>query len=244
MTSVSKDLCCWSLVFLQRDFSYKVISTCLTFNIDWGNSGLFSGMRIMLPQVTTTPSTCIHKLGTHPVLGSVTLQNPGGLFSRAKMRLLLSRPGSVNSGLCDEGNPPVKKFTVIHAETPAGQDHKGHLNHLRGCNYSTGGSWRLSDFRDTRRPLPHYSQPLDRLWEWASLRANSGFWQPALEDTTLQAGMLGQASHPALPLFIDCLFSEGEGREPNVLSFHPHKLLRSHLESGLVRNLIKRCSWN
>ena len=160
------------------------------------------------------------------------------------MRLLLSRPRYLNSGLCDEGNPPVKKFTVIHAETPAGQGHKGHLNHLRGCNYSTRGSWRLSDFRGTRRPLPHYSQPLDRLQERASLRANSGFWQTALEDTTLKAGMLGQMSHPTLPLFIDCLFSEGEGREPNVLSFHPHKLLRSHLESRLVRNLIKRCSWN
>ena len=97
------------------------------------------------------------------------------------MRLLLSRPRYVNSGLCDEGNPPVKKFTVIHAETPAGQGHKGHLNHLRGCNYSTRGSWRLSDFRGTRRPLPHYSQPLDRLQERASLRANSGFWQTALE---------------------------------------------------------------
>lgn len=80
MTPVSKDLCSWSLVFLQRDFNYKLIGTCLTFDIDWGDSGLLSGMRMVLPQATTTPRTCIHKLGARPTLGSVTLQNPGGLF--------------------------------------------------------------------------------------------------------------------------------------------------------------------
>lgn len=80
MTPDSKDLCSWSLVFLQRDFNYKAISTCLMFNIDWGDSGLLSGMRMVLLQATTTPSTCIHNLGARHMLGSVTLQNPGGLF--------------------------------------------------------------------------------------------------------------------------------------------------------------------
>ena len=61
----------------------------------------------------------------------------------------------MNCWLYDEGNPPVRKFTVIHAETPAREGHKQHLNHLRGCKQQWGlmTAFRFQERKETTSSL-------------------------------------------------------------------------------------------
>lgn len=114
-------------------------------------------------------------------------------------------------------NTPVRKLTVIHADTPTKEWQRQHCNCLRRCQHNTQDCY-MPVFRLQEHQLPTASmlstfRPSTERYSFIS--RSSGFWQAILEDATLKPRTIYQK--PCI-LHHQLLLLEEAGKESNVPS--------------------------